>query len=159
MADQRDPAKRRDKEIIFFFTTAPAGYTLQGKSLCAMPGREPVPVLRHPYLETGTFSALTGLLDRHPGDRQDLPDKEEPKTGIFPVTPVKDDLLLFPGYPDPVVTDEEDKPVLSLLVPYPDFRCRLPVPDDIFHEVGKGILQKRIGIQFQVSGIEGVGDR
>ena len=116
--------------------------------------------LRKPVRTFGMISngSVTGLLDGHPGDRQDLPDKEEPKTGIFPVTPVKDDLLLFPGYTDPVVPDKEDKPVLSLLVPYPDFRCRLPVPDDIFHEVGKGIFQKRIGIQFQVSGIEGVGD-
>ena len=115
MADQRHPAKCRDKEIIFFLQPLLPGIP-SGKKPKRYPGKGTGTLLRHPYLKRAPYRS-PGLLDGHPGDRKDLPYKEEAETGIFPVTPVKDDLLLFLGYTGTVVLDKEDQPVGFFLVP------------------------------------------
>lgn len=86
----------------------------------------------------------------HAGDREDLPDKEQAKTGILAKS--LSESLIFILNPDAhsIVFDNEDEVIPFILIMEPDFAYSLATPDRVVQEVVHDFDEKGIGENLKV---------
>lgn len=96
-------------------------------------------------LKPCSFPRRSGLLYRYISNAEDLPNKEQPKSGVLPNTLLKYLILLIKGDTNPVILPDKNKALVILMSRDPDLTHLQAVSDRVVKEIEKNPAYHDIG--------------